>query len=379
MLDREIGTSERLYFLDWLRIAAFGLLVAYHVGMYYVSWPFHVKSPFASAVLEPWMKMSSPWRMSLLFLISGAVTSLLLLQKPDGFMRSRSRRLLLPLLCGVVLIVPPQSYFEVVEKFAFDGSYFDFLRLYFGHYKGFCANDKCLILPTWNHLWFLPYLWTYTFLLWLLLRGWPDLLDYLAGLAAKLLPGARLLWMPMLWILLIRWTLFKHFPETHDLVHDWFWHTLYLSVFLAGAVFARTPGLWARAAYWRWHALTIAMLAWAVFATDAVHGLGYGQRGVVALQQWGALVAVLGFGYAHLNRDHPWRAYLTDAVFPVYILHQTLIIVISQAIKPLEWQPLLEGPVLVFSTLGLSLLAFELVRQIGFARPFFGLNKPVEI
>ena len=371
----ETSHRDRLYFLDWLRIAAFGLLVVYHVGMYYVTWNFHVKSPFASDTLEPWMKLSSPWRMSLLFLISGAVTSLLLANKPSGFMRSRSRRLLLPLLCGVVLIVPPQPYFEVIQKLAYDGRYFDFLRLYFAGYTGFCANGKCLVLPTWNHLWFLPYLWSYTVLLWLMLRIWPDLLDSLTGQVTRLLPGARLLWVPMLWILLLRWTLFRRFPETHDLVHDWFWHAVYLSVFLAGAVFVRTPGIWARAAYWRWHALTLAMLAWAIFATHAVHGMGHGQRGIVAVQQWGALVAALGFGYQHLNADHPWRAYLNEAVFPVYIVHQTLIIGLSQWIKPWQWPPIWEGPFLVLVTFASSMCIYEGVRRVSLVRPWLGLTR----
>ena len=371
----ETSHRDRLYFLDWLRIAAFGLLVVYHVGMYYVTWNFHVKSPFASDTLEPWMKLSSPWRMSLLFLISGAVTSLLLANKPSGFMRSRSRRLLLPLLCGVVLIVPPQPYFEVIQKLAYDGRYFDFLRLYFAGYTGFCANGKCLVLPTWNHLWFLPYLWAYTLLLWLMLRIRPGLLDSLTGQVTRLLSGARLLWVPILWILLLRWTLFRRFPETHDLVHDWFWHAVYLSVFLAGAVFVRTPGIWARAAYWRWHALTLAMLAWAIFATHAVHGMGHGQRGIVAVQQWGALVAALGFGYQHLNADHPWRAYLNEAVFPVYIVHQTLIIGLSQWIKPWQWPPIWEGPFLVLVTFASSMCIYEGVRRVSLVRPWLGLTR----
>jgi glucan biosynthesis protein C len=371
----ETSHRDRLYFLDWLRIAAFGLLVVYHVSMYYVTWNFHVKSPFASDTLEPWMKLSSPWRMSLLFLISGAVTSLLLANKPSGFMRSRSRRLLLPLFCGVVLIVPPQPYFEVIQKFAYDGRYFDFLRLYFAGYTGFCANGKCLVLPTWNHLWFLPYLWAYTLLLWLMLRIRPGLLDSLTGQVTRLLSGARLLWVPILWILLLRWTLFKRFPETHDLVHDWFWHAVYLSVFLAGAVFVRTPGIWARAAYWRWHALTLAMLAWAIFATHAVHGMGHGQRGIVAVQQWGALIAALGFGYQHLNADHPWRAYLNEAVFPVYIVHQTLIIGLSQWIKPWQWPPIWEGPFLVLVTFASSVCIYEGVRRVSLVRPWLGLTR----
>lgn len=374
MRVHQTNTGERLYFLDWLRIAAFWLLVVYHVGMYYVSWPFHVKSPFASTALDPWMKLSSPWRMSLLFLISGAVTSLLLRDKPQGFMRSRSKRLLLPLLFGIVFIVPPQSYFEVLEKFGYTGSFMDFLPLYWGHYKGFCANGNCLILPTWNHLWFLPYLWTYTLLLWLALQAWPQLLETLAAGTRKLSSGARLVWLPILGVLLWRWTLFKRFPETHDLVRDWFWHAIYLSVFLAGAVFVRTPGLWAGLARWRWVGLGLALTAWAVFATDAIHGWGFGQRGIVAVQQWCSLVAVLGFGYQHLNHDHPWRAYLNEAVFPVYIVHQTLIICLSQGLKPWQWPPVSEGLVLVLLTFVLSLLIFEAVRHVRWLRPWFGLH-----
>ena len=52
--------SARLYFLDWVRILAFCLLVLYHVGMYYVSWGWHVKSVHASTALEPLMLLASP-------------------------------------------------------------------------------------------------------------------------------------------------------------------------------------------------------------------------------------------------------------------------------------------------------------------------------
>ena len=40
---------QRRHDLDWVRVCAFGLLVLYHVGMYYVTWDWHVKSPHASA------------------------------------------------------------------------------------------------------------------------------------------------------------------------------------------------------------------------------------------------------------------------------------------------------------------------------------------
>eukprot|EP01036_Dinobryon_divergens_P003682 gene3682-4873_t len=127
----------RLYFLDWLRILAFALLVPYHVGMYYVTWDWHVKSPAASTLIEPLMMLSSPWRLSLLFFIAGAATQMMWRRNGSaGFVGRRSRQLLWPLLFGMGVVVPPQAYYEVVSKLSYAGSYVDFMRLYLTGYGG---------------------------------------------------------------------------------------------------------------------------------------------------------------------------------------------------------------------------------------------------
>ena len=65
-------TDARRHDLDWLRIAAFGLLILYHVGMFYVSWPWHAKSAHAPVTsLEMPMRLIGGWRLPLLFVISG--------------------------------------------------------------------------------------------------------------------------------------------------------------------------------------------------------------------------------------------------------------------------------------------------------------------
>ena len=61
--------NQRRNDLDWVRILAFALLVPYHVGMYYVTCDWHVKSPMAGSMLEPFMILTAPWRMLLLFFI----------------------------------------------------------------------------------------------------------------------------------------------------------------------------------------------------------------------------------------------------------------------------------------------------------------------
>ena len=111
-----------------------------------MSWEFHIKSPLAGTTLEPIMTFSSPWRMSLLFVVSGGTTSLMLMRSDaPGFMRQRSRRLLRPLLFRVVLLIPPQSYFEVVRQYGYTGGFIDFLALFFTAYSGFCKAQICCI------------------------------------------------------------------------------------------------------------------------------------------------------------------------------------------------------------------------------------------
>jgi len=380
------ASSQRLYFLDWLRIGAFALLVLYHVGMYYVSWPWHVKSPDASSALEPFMRLSSPWRLSLLFLISGAATSFMLMR--DGasarWLGMRSKRLLLPLLVGMAVIVPPQSYFEVVQQHGYAGSYVDFMRLYVSGHGGFCkAGAGCLILPTWNHLWFVAYLFVYTAALWLLLRAWPQALRTLADALSRGLRGAAKLWLPIAVLALLRVMLIDRHPPSHAMWGDWYLHAIYFGVFLVGAAWARDPGAWQRCAELRWPALGIALAAWAAMivlplwlgATPAARGqwswLG---RVMFAAMQWTAIVAAVGFASVHLNRDHHWRATLVEAVFPVYIAHQTLIILFATLLAPLRWTPAVEGPLLALLTLGASFGVYLAVRRARWLRTAFGLD-----
>ena len=372
-MDSRPTPTDRLYFLDWLRILAFSALVLYHVGMYYVRWDFHVKSPFAGPALEPWMKLTEPWRLSLLFMISGAATSYMLKSGPSlALVRRRSAHLLLPLLCGVVLVVPPQSYFEVVQKFGYSGDYLEFLRLYFSGYGGFCSNGRCLILPTWNHLWFLPYLWVYTLLACGLMALWTAARQVASQLIDAALRGVWLMCIPIFLILAARLALFDRYPPTHALFGDWFNHTMYLGMFVLGGAFATSKVLWERLASMRRPALLMALAFWAVLVF--IRPAKPLEHAVIAIYQWSALVAAFGFSKAYLNRDSPLRSRLTEAVFPVYILHQTIIIVGSQFLLPLRLPPAVEATVLIFLTFALSYAGYELVRRFALLRPWFGLK-----
>jgi glucans biosynthesis protein C len=376
----DAAPTSRQFHLDWLRIIAFGLLVVYHVGMFYVSWDWHIKSPHASSTVEPWMRLVSPWRMDLLFVISGTATAFMLQRRgADGSMlRERASRLLWPLLFGVLVIVPPQAYVEVVQRHAYAGSFVDFMRLYLVGDRGFCRpGGACLILPTWNHLWYLPYLFVYTAALWLALRRWPRLLERAAQAIGRVLDGAWLLVVPILVLAIGRVLLRARFPATHALVDDWFLHSQYVAEFVFGAVLARSPVVAVRMEGKRWPAFALAVAAWALLVSGAVRATplaDYAAPFVHSTQQWCAIVAALGFARRHLNVDGAARRYLTDAVFPVYILHQTLTILLAHGLRDAHLAASFEAAVLLAGTFALSFAGYEVVRRVRVLRPVFGLR-----
>ncbi|USX23250.1 acyltransferase family protein [Oxalobacteraceae bacterium OTU3REALA1] len=379
--------NNRLYFLDWIRIFAFFLLILYHTGMYYVTWDWHVKSPDAGHAIEPLMILSSPWRLGLLFMISGVASAFMLKKiRVGALLKQRSWRLLVPLAFGMLVIVPPQAYFEVVEKVAYKGGYGEFMHLYITSYRGFCRGDDCLDMPTWNHLWFVAYLWVYTMLIggiaWLAgprLQSWSNALG-------RLLTGWKIIVLPVIGLAIARFALADSFPTTHGLFDDWYNHAQSFYLFLLGAMLATQSGFWANVEKLRWVSLGLWLASWAAIvcyysipeaqaASPAVAQWKPVMRLVYSLCQWVPIMAVCGFGHRHLAFDSAKRRYLTEAVFPVYILHQTLIVTLAHSFKPLKLAPVTEGLILVVLTFCISFGVFEVVRRIGALRPLFGLGR----
>lgn len=388
---------QRRHDLDWVRVAAFFLLVLYHTGMYYVTWDWHVKSPFASEALEPFMLLSSPWRLSLLFLVSGTATAFLF-RKSDatgrGFLSPRSWRLLVPLVFGMLVIVPPQSYYQVVEQLP--GGYRDGYLAFWGRYlhadPHFCRDGDCLRVPTWNHLWFVAYLWVYTVVAWIGLRGFPRAVEAAGAWCERHLAGVGLLLWPSLLLALARLALVARFEQTHALVDDWYNHAQYLPLFLLGIVVARRDAVWDALHRQRRIALALAAAGY-LFIVWYFYGSGYSdspghtppwtlrafQRAVWALFQWTAIAAILGYARGWIVGETPALRYLREAVFPVYILHQTVIVVLAHDAQPLGLPPLVEGPLLVLATFALCFLGFELVRRVRWLRPLFGLGPRAKV
>ena len=376
-----VATNSRRHDLDWLRIAAFALLIGYHVGMLYVPWAFHVKSEYRGGpVLAAFMLALNPWRLSLLFVISGAATGFMAMRAGRGALAwQRSRRLLIPLVFGMLVVVVPQVYFEVVEAGRYSGGFMAFWGRYLHRDQSFHTP-----IPTWNHLWFVAYLFVYTLLV-VLFAPKPRAVDAAPAEPSRAMLAALLVG-PWLALWGLRMTLFPRFGSTHAMVGDWYNHAQYFGMFLFGFMLVRRPALWLAIDRLRWPALVLAVLGGAVyiglslgaFATFApVEWLrGVGRAGREA-QAWGAVLAALGFGQRHLNHDHRWRAYFVEVIFAYYIVHQTALIALAVWLKPLQLGGAVEALLVIAGTVIACVVTAEVARRVSWLRPLFGFRGAV--
>lgn len=377
--------QQRLVELDWLRVLVFGLLILYHTGMLYAEgWDWHYKSTYTSELLTNFMLWSNQWRMSLLFLISGAAVSFLIAAQPWGeFIRKRIPLLLLPLLFGMFVLVVPQVYVEAHSKGLINSpNYWHFWYLYLDQTSAEFAPHKTLgqMHLTWNHLWFLPYILAYTIIVW---AAYPIITSSRCAPVwqrlSKIISIRMVILVPIALLYGIGWWLYDKHPTTHNFVQDWFNHARSFLCFIVGFALVRMPQVWNQFAALRWQLFPAALLtyAYALFAfnggslgdsaiADEINGLIWSANG------WLWILAIIAWAQYWFRFSNPLLKYLNSGVYCFYILHQTLIIAIAYFVVPHKLGAIVE-PLLIISAVVIScVLLFDVIKRLPVVPMLFG-------
>lgn len=346
-------TSERRHDIDWLRVIAIGLLLIYHIAIIFQPWAMFVGFIRSDAPMESlWKPMTllNVWRIPLLFYVSGMGVYFAIRKRSwRELLQERSRRILVPFVFGIFAIAPLHMYL-------FQAYY----KMPLGYY------------PHAGHLWFLGNIFVYVLLLFPLFFYLKKNADgrFARGLSrffGNPLGPLSLTGFFVAEVLLVNPGIFEMYAET--------WHGFFIGLlaFLFGFLFVYGgKAFWQTVQKWKWGYLALAIALYTfrllVYNTQAPGAL-------MALESNSWILGLFGLAHQTLNRPGNTLRYLSQAAYPVYIIHMFVLYAGARLILPLEIPVFLKFlAILAVTAIGCFLLYELVIRRIGLLRPLFGLK-----
>ncbi len=367
----QLKNNQRLPELDWLRVILIFAVFIHHVCMPFNGDNWHIMNTESSKLLDDVMVYFEQFRLPTLFFISG-VGAVILLSKISvkKFASDKLLRLLIPLIVGVLFVVPPQSYIENISQ------YESFWQAY---------PSLALNLST-NHLWFIEYLIVFSLLAiplntFLNTKASTKVFKYIIKLTK--FKGGLFLFVSLLIVIKISFSLF--FPSDDNKIENLSSSSYYLFFFITGMIFVANKELWQRVCEHRLYHLIILLISTVIFygyyySPDLSDYLSLNVRWsiwwlVCCLVSWSALLTILGYAQFYLNKTPQWLRLSNELIYPFYIFHQTVIVVIGFYV--INWQTSIL--IKIISLLFLSLITtcgicLFIIKPFNLFRFLFGLK-----
>ena len=373
--------------LDVMRIFVVAGLVLFHSARIFDTGDFYVKHDPASEVVNVLVSFAALWGMPLLFIVSGmGISYSLRTRTTRQFAVERTGRLLVPLVFGVMAIVPPQIWTRLRSDPTFDESYLAFLprfldvRLELGNFPFVVGDDPATGLFEWGHLWFLVLLFAWSLLLLPIIR-------YLQTSRGQRLVGSLADQVDHLWVIVAASLPLALLEGGLGSEEEWAgWNRYSYAVFLLyGYVLASDRRFGRALGRHRRSAITLGIMTFmvvgALFAlaesTAGVDPLVHfdvasvGMRMVKGVSGWLWVVAIMGFASgkgrqgAGTERREPTvidraGAYASEAVLPFYVLHQTVIVLLGFYVVDWSIHATLQYLIICTASLGAILAIYDL-------------------
>jgi peptidoglycan/LPS O-acetylase OafA/YrhL len=380
MLESQPATKpQRLYYVDWLRLVAVFLLFFFHTARIFDPMEnFYVQNDHLSSVLYyTFIASIGPWQMSLFFLLAGASTYYALRKRSGGeYSRERFKRLLIPFVFGVLVLIPPQSYLGLLNHSDYAKSFFTWFPNFF-HLQTDDIDGYFLGGHTWGHLWFILHLFVYS------LIALPLLLYFnresgqrwakrVVGTLTK--PIVLFLLFPLLLVLI------GEFPEIAG-GNPLF----YITFFICGFILMSDPRFMDTIDKHRLILLLLGVVPFAgIIIVSATNSWPVDMPGwandildgyVDGFVPWYVILAMLAYGRRLLNFTNRFLKYFAEGAYPLYILHQTVIVIIGFFVVQWGFGVGAKYAIIVALSFAGSVLVYDiLVKRTKITRFLFGMK-----
>ena len=373
-----LAIGSRRYDIDWLRIGAVLLLIPFHTArVFNVGEDFYAKNAQLSAALQRFILFVGPWHMSLLFVLAGAATWFALgFRSGRRYAGERLKRLLVPFLFGLVVIIPPQAYVGMLTNTTAARSWWNQYAYFWTHWE-----DPASYAGPWTpgHLWFILFLLVFALLavglfVWMRRGGGHRLVDWFA--AACRIPGMVIV-LPA--VLLLAQQALVPMDDISGQTPVGF-----LLLFVIGFLMVADERVTAAIDRQWWWALALGVVAMATRAAlwPAIDGYPdpSWQDSVVnwvayQVGLWMVIVGLLGLFHRYAARRGGAYGYAAEAAYPFYILHQTVIVALAWFVVQWDASVPLKFAVIAVAALFFTVAIYEVaVRRWGPVRFLFGMK-----
>jgi surface polysaccharide O-acyltransferase-like enzyme len=353
----------RKSYIDNLRWLCVLMLFPYHILMIYNSFGenFYVKGEDIKAATA-FITLTWPWFMPLLFTVAGISAAFALKKRSIvEYVKERGRKLLIPLISGLLLVIPVQTYFAERFHNGYDGGYFAQYILFFtkptdlsGYTGGFTPGQ----------LWFVLYLFVIS------LTAIPFIM---LGKKVKTKPDIDELPLPVMLCLFI-------LPVLGSLVLDISGKSLgeYFAYFLLGHFILSDDNIVQKLKNRRIILLGISLICAAVTVLcwyKVIHMPWVARDIFDRLYAWVTVMALIGLGRKHLNMNNRFTAYMSRSSFAVYMFHQTWIVAAAFYVFKLTDILALQMSLILFGSMTATFATYELFKRIGVTRFLFAIKK----
>ena len=338
---------NRKHYLDNVRTIAVLMLFPFHVFVIYnnwgESWYVHSVDLLIPSLIN---QINWLWMMPTLFVVAGISSRYALEKRSAGeYAKERTSKLLLPLVFGILLIIPIQSYIAGLFFFGRADYFYFFTRL-----TDFSGYDGAF---TPGHLWFILYLFVIS------MASLPLMI-----FCKKKSKGGFGGNVPLIWVILM-----GILPCLGNEIFDVGGKspTEYLAFFLLGYFFLSNENVLEKLEKYRFLLLGLFLLG-AVLTARFDHLL-------IEMASWLSVLTVLGMARRHLDFSGKISKYLSKASFGVYLFHQSWIVVTGFFIIKLIDNPIVQIPLILTSSIILTYLTYEISQRAPALRWMFGLTK----
>lgn len=386
--NEEPAKHQRLYYLDWLRVIAVAGVILSHTGDIFDTLYWHARQNEQGISWNGLATFGAEWGMSLVFLLAGASAWFALLSRSSRqFISERFKRLLIPFIVAFIVLSPFQayimSYFIASGYSQFHGDLLQFFTYFFEHIQ--IGDDLKFLTIYGYHLWFLAFLYIISMislpiLIYLKQARGLRIISRLVAIC-KIPAGLFIFVPPIALIRILLWAPYSGYQGWADF-YTWFLVFVFGFILFANHAFQeviRKQGkIFAAISIVCIVSLILANVAGALSTLENASNYSAGYmfyQILISITLWSMTIAALYLAMLLLNFSNKVLQYANEAILPLYILHEPVIILV--AIFILAWD-IPTGVKFVFVTtasLLITLAIYELlIRRIKPMRWVFGMK-----